>query len=91
MRDIDGKVKFPSLSESSGFPTFESVIGHLKRKLKFPSLSESSGFPTLWGNVSNAISALAGFHLFQRVVGFRPPHEINIFTDGGNVSISFRE
>jgi len=38
---------FPSLSESSGFPTYMSYLAaeHLTATV-FPSLSESSGFPT---------------------------------------------
>jgi len=40
--------------------------------LLFPSLSESSGFPTVdLSTLFNEVEA-ASFHLFQRVVGFRP-------------------
>ena len=39
-------VMFPSLSESSGFPTKIQIREGLRRVNKFPSLSESSGFPT---------------------------------------------
>ena len=59
---------------------------------KFPSLSESSGFPTSRKTVSLSAMDDSSFHLFQRVVGFRP-------VDGVDpedyykllVSISFRE
>ena len=59
---------------------------------QFPSLSESSGFPTSRKTVSLSAMDDSSFHLFQRVVGFRP-------VDGVDpedyykllVSISFRE
>jgi len=38
---------FPSLSESSGFPTVNRVRRTTVTMSTFPSLSESSGFPTL--------------------------------------------
>jgi len=84
--------EFPSLSESSGFPTEEEVRKILEAFEKFPSLSESSGFPTKgldtvpWNFVSTC------FHLFQRVVGFRLYHPTHpSFARIKAVSISFRE
>ena len=38
--------RFPSLSESSGFPTDLTVYCEVEKTDEFPSLSESSGFPT---------------------------------------------
>jgi len=40
-----GPRRFPSLSESSGFPTYVHYGDEIDPTL-FPSLSESSGFPT---------------------------------------------
>ena len=39
---------FPSLSESSGFPTAKREKQEGVINAGFPSLSESSGFPTEW-------------------------------------------
>ena len=40
--------KFPSLSESSGFPTSPVMVINGFHSFRFPSLSESSGFPTVY-------------------------------------------
>ena len=39
--------------------------------IRFPSLSESSGFPTTKNRGESPYFFFWGFHLFQRVVGFR--------------------
>jgi len=65
---------FPSLSESSGFPTNALGVSKKSILMEFPSLSESSGFPTCCSLPSSCFVACESFHLFQRVVGFR--HEI---------------
>ena len=72
-------VRFPSLSESSGFPTipFQSTKGVFKKNV-------SISFREQW--VSDTTSLLStffrdntSFHLFQRVVGFRLCNRQNWF------------
>jgi len=63
------------------FHLFQRVVGFRQNKTRrvyyevfwwFPSLSESSGFPTRKTIRELLEDSLRSFHLFQRVVGFRP-------------------
>jgi len=82
---VDGvwsiEIMFPSLSESSGFPTYVHYGDEIDPTL-FPSLSESSGFPTFLERFGIEYRTTPRFHLFQRVVGFRHWKRICCWTMG---------
>jgi len=65
-------LEFPSLSESSGFPTdVRKNMGSIFTNCSFHLFQRVVGF-RLIEMLDNIMLTFFSFHLFQRVVGFRP-------------------
>ena len=69
---FDTLAPFPSLSESSGFPTLSTcTIFTIKDTASFHLFQRVVGFRQLIVTVQALQYRFSSFHLFQRVVGFR--------------------